>query len=116
MNWTNLRVAAAVIVAGLAGSAFAASKTPPPTTTEEIRSYSTMQKMPPMTVFKMVDADKDGKASKDEFMAFMGKLFDNWDTDHDGSISKEEWAAGVQKAKAAQHSGGTKKQNQPRSE
>ena len=115
MNWTNLRIAAAVIVAGLAGPAFAA-KTPPPTSTEEIRSYYQMQKMPPMTVFKMIDTDKNGAVSKDEFMAFMGKLFDNWDTNHDGSISKEEWTAGVQKAKTAAEGGGAKKQNQPRTE
>jgi len=115
-QWTNLRIVVAVALAAVGGAAFAAAKTPPPSTTDEIRTYSQMQKMPPLTVFKMVDTDKDQKVSKDEFMAFMGKLFENWDADHDGSISKDEWKGGVEKAKAGQKVPPPKKPNQPRTE
>ncbi|HUL61362.1 MAG TPA: EF-hand domain-containing protein [Anaeromyxobacteraceae bacterium] len=94
-NWTKLRVAVVVISAGLTGSAFAEA----PTSTDEIRSFQQMQKMPPLKVFKMIDTDKDGAVSREEFVTAMGKLFDRWDTNGDGKLSQEEWKEGVAAAK-----------------
>merc|ERR1719375_3024537 len=55
-------------------------------------------------MFKKLDADGDGKITKDEFRAAMEKkglspeeideMFKKLDADGDGIISPEEWAAG----------------------
>ena len=114
-NWTNPRIAVAVVFAALGSMAIAADTKAPPTTTEEIRSFYHVQKMAPKTVFKLIDTNKDGLVSKDEFMGFMGKLFEKWDTNADGKISKDEWKGGLAKAKASQDKSQAGK-NQPRSE
>lgn len=44
-----------------------------------------------------IDANKDGKASEEEFTAAMKRFFTEWDTNKDGSLSQQEIAAGLQK-------------------
>jgi Ca2+-binding EF-hand superfamily protein len=40
----------------------------------------------------LMDADKNGKISKDEWMAFMAAEFDRLDTDHSGELDVKEIA------------------------
>ncbi|WP_321341738.1 EF-hand domain-containing protein [Breoghania sp.] len=48
-------------------------------------------KMPPRGgMVAMFDTDKDGKISKDEFLARDVRFFDRFDTDKDGVVTKEE--------------------------
>lgn len=52
--------------------------------------------------FADLDADKDGKLSKEEFTGGnekKGKLFDKLDKDKDGSLSEEEYKAIMKKKK-----------------
>ncbi|MFO0804023.1 MAG: CotH kinase family protein [Gemmataceae bacterium] len=44
-----------------------------------------------------IDANRDGKATEEEFTAAMKRLFTEWDTNKDGSLSQQEIAAGLQK-------------------
>ena len=61
--------------------------------------------------WKKVDADGDGKISRDEANAnapHLAKNFDKIDTDHDGTISREELRAAHQamRERRREHSGG----------
>ena len=40
----------------------------------------------------LMDTDKNGKVSKQEFMSFMEAEFDRWDTKHDGELDVKELA------------------------
>ena len=40
--------------------------------------------------FEAMDADKDGKISKEEWTNFHNKMFDDADTNKDGSLDKKE--------------------------
>jgi len=44
-----------------------------------------------------MDANRDGKASEEEFNAAMKRFFIEWDANKDGSLSQQEIAAGLQK-------------------
>jgi Ca2+-binding EF-hand superfamily protein len=44
-----------------------------------------------MEMMKMIDANGDHMVSKDEFMDYYGKIFDELDSDKDGSIDAKEW-------------------------
>lgn len=44
-----------------------------------------------------IDANRDGKATEEEFHTAMKRLFTEWDTNKDGSLSQPEIAAGLQK-------------------
>jgi len=47
-----------------------------------------------------LDANRDGKASEDEFQAAMKRFFKEWDKNKDGSLSQQEIAEGLQKLNA----------------
>jgi hypothetical protein len=52
----------------------------------------------------LMDADKNGKVSRAEFMAFMAAEFDRLDTDHNGELNVEE----LERSQlAVAHRGGT---------
>ncbi len=40
----------------------------------------------------LMDTDKSGRVSKEEFMSFMAKVFDQLDTNHDGQLDVKELA------------------------
>jgi Ca2+-binding EF-hand superfamily protein len=40
--------------------------------------------------FRQADADKDRTLDRDEFLAFVEKLFKAADTDHDGQLDRQE--------------------------
>lgn len=45
-----------------------------------------------MKLLRLMDADKSGKVSRAEFMAFMAAEFDRLDIDHDGELNLKELA------------------------
>jgi hypothetical protein len=45
---------------------------------------------PAKQLLLLMDADKDGKVSKAEFMAFMSAEFDRLDVNHDGALDVKE--------------------------
>ena len=49
-----------------------------------------MMKGKGMCNFEAMDADKDGKISKEEWAAFHNKMFEEADKNKDGSIEKKE--------------------------
>jgi hypothetical protein len=57
-------------------------------------SWAALRKMKPMEVMHMVDEDKKGYVTKEEFMKFQEQFFDRMDRDHDGKISAQEWMGG----------------------
>src|SRR3979490_2218058 len=84
----------------LAAAAFLAAiaATPParvatPTTTDEARSWGQLAKMKPMDVMHMIDTDKKGYVTREEFLKFQQQLFDKMDKDHDGNVTDAEWMA-----------------------
>ncbi len=46
-------------------------------------------------LLKRADADKDGKMTREEFLAAAQKLFDEWDKDKKGSVDEKQLAEGL---------------------
>jgi hypothetical protein len=51
-------------------------------------SPAAMQKMKPSQLYNMMDHDKDGFVTKEEFLKFQEKVFDSWDKAHTGRLGK----------------------------
>ena len=47
-----------------------------------------MQKMKPSELYNMMDKDKDGYVTKEEFLKFQEKVFDHWDKNHTGRVGQ----------------------------
>ncbi len=62
------------------------------------KSYSDLMKMKPMDAMHMMDKDKKGYVTKDEFMKFHQGMFDRMDQDKDGKLSREEWIGQIHTA------------------
>ena len=75
-GWT-LAGLAAVLVAGMAGAA-----EPPKKVAAGV--YKTKE------LLLLMDQDRNGKVSRDEFMRFMAAEFDVLDVDHDGELDVAE--------------------------
>jgi EF hand len=54
-------------------------------------SYAALMKMKPMDVMHMVDTEKKGYVTKEEFMKFHEAMFEKMDKDKNGQLSREEW-------------------------
>lgn len=54
-------------------------------------SYAALMKMKPMDVMHMMDTEKKGFVTKEQFMKFHESMFDKMDKDKDGQLSREEW-------------------------
>ena len=50
-------------------------------------SYAAMMKMKPMDVMHLMDPDKKGYVTKDDFMKFQEQLFNTWDKDKNGRLA-----------------------------
>jgi hypothetical protein len=55
--------------------------------------YTQYLKMKPMELMHMMDPDKKGFVTKEEFTKFHEEFFDKLDKDHDGKVTQEEWMA-----------------------
>ncbi len=53
--------------------------------------YVSFLKMKAMQAMHMMDADKKGFVTKEEFMKFHEEMFERMDKDHDGKLTPEEW-------------------------
>ena len=62
-----------------------------PTTSDEARSWAAVQRMKAMDVMHMIDIDKKGYVTREEFMKFQEQLFDRMDRNHDGKVDAKEW-------------------------
>jgi hypothetical protein len=49
-------------------------------------SPAAMQKMKPSQMYMMMGKDKDGYVTKEEFLKFQEKVFDNWDKNKTGKL------------------------------
>jgi hypothetical protein len=67
-------------------------------------SWVELQRMKPMEVMHMMDADRKGYVTKEEFLKFQEEVFNKMDKDKTGKITKEQWMG--QKSKK----GSTKKE------
>src|SRR5437870_13803953 len=79
--------AAALLFAFVAPVARAAG----PLTSDEARSYDQLARMKAMEVMHMIDADKKGYVTREEFMKFQEQFFDRMDQNHDGKVDAKEW-------------------------
>jgi len=62
-----------------------------PTSSDEARSYDQLARMKPMEVMHMIDTDKKGYVTREEFMKFQEQFFDRMDQNHDGKVDPKEW-------------------------
>ncbi len=62
-----------------------------PTSSDEARSYDQLARMKPMEVMHMIDTDKKGYVTREEFMKFQEQFFDRMDQNHDGKVDVKEW-------------------------
>ena len=62
-----------------------------PTSSDEARSYNQLARMKPMEVMHMIDSDKKGFVTREEFLKFQEQFFDRMDQDHDGKVDPREW-------------------------
>jgi Ca2+-binding EF-hand superfamily protein len=87
----------AVLVAAAAGAPaiWAATDTatgkPAASSDKMPSSGAAMMKMDPAKVFNMMDPDKKGYVTKEEFMKFQEKLFGTWDKDKNERLSQAEF-------------------------
>ncbi len=79
--------AAALLFAFVAPVARAAA----PTTSDEARSYDQLARMKAMEVMHMIDKDKKGYVTREEFLSFQEQFFDRMDQNHDGKVDPKEW-------------------------
>jgi len=70
-----------------AASQTANSSTPAPAPAPEYVAAGTAEAM---KLLRLMDADKSGKVSRAEFMAFMAAEFDRLDINHDGELDLKE--------------------------
>ena len=56
-------------------------------------SYAAMMKMKPMDVMHLMDPDKKGFVTKDDYMKFHEMLFEKMDKNHDGKVDASEFMA-----------------------
>jgi EF hand len=61
-------------------------------------SYAAMMKMKPMDIMHMMDTEKSGFVTKDQFMKFHEAMFDKMDKNKDGKLSREEWLGKIHMA------------------
>jgi hypothetical protein len=66
-----------------------------------LSSWSALHKMKPMDVMHMVDADKKGYVTREEFIKFQEQLFERMDRDQDGKVTAQEWMGGASGKAAA---------------
>lgn len=86
---TRRILAAAALLAAIAAAPAAPAAAP--NTTDEARSWAQLAKMKPMDVMHMIDTDKKGYVTREEFLKFQEQLFDKMDQDHDGKVMASEW-------------------------
>lgn len=58
---------------------------------ESMPSYPALMKMKPTEVMKMMDADKSGYVTREEFMKFYESLFERLDRDKNQQITTPEF-------------------------
>ena len=51
-------------------------------------SPAAMQKMKPSELYNMMDKDKDGYVTKEEFLKFQERVFDSWDKNKTGRLGQ----------------------------
>jgi Ca2+-binding EF-hand superfamily protein len=86
MNRRNVMTAMVTGTAALAGRVFAqdTANVPVRPNTGAIAEENVKQ------LLLLMDTDKNGKISKDEWMKFMAAEFDRLDTDHSGELDRSE--------------------------
>lgn len=67
----------------------------------------------PLRALQAADTDKDGQVSREEYLAFQEKRFDQMDANGDGYIDAEE-AANMNKAGKGKGKGAAKKERKPK--
>jgi 5S rRNA maturation endonuclease (ribonuclease M5) len=79
----------------LAGATVLAGKSFAQTTTASPKSpnIALIVEQNAKQIMLLMDADKDGKISKHEWLDFMSTEFDRLDTDHNGNINQKELMA-----------------------
>jgi hypothetical protein len=82
-------------------AAVAGARAATPSSTDEARSWAYLTRMKPMEVMHMIDTDKKGYVTREEFMKFQEQFFDKMDKDHDGKVEASEWMGKASTSTAA---------------
>jgi hypothetical protein len=86
------RAARAIVgIAALASSAPAAAAEMGMKDENVPKSYTAAQKMKPVDVMHMMDTDKTGYVTREEFIKFQEALFDKMDRNHDARLTETEF-------------------------
>jgi EF hand domain-containing protein len=93
MSETRKRLAALVIsslfvVGGIVGTAVAQERDMP--LPSEHRATVNARREEAKRLLLLMDTNKDGKVSKEEWMSFMEREFDRLDTNHDGFVDVKD--------------------------
>ena len=80
---------AAFIAVGLLGAAVGAQESNQPTTKEEAKRLAAADR-DAKRLLLLMDTDKSGKVSKEEFMKFMEAEFERLDVNKDGELDVKE--------------------------
>jgi hypothetical protein len=80
---------ATIIAVGLIGAAVAAQEASPPTTKDEAKRLAAADR-DAKRLLLLMDTDKSGKVSKEEFMKFMEAEFERLDVNKDGELDVKE--------------------------
>jgi len=99
MKLMSRTLAFGALLAAVAGVPAARAATP--SSTDEARSWAYLTRMKPMEVMHMIDTDKKGYVTREEFMKFQEQFFDKMDKDHDGKVEASEWMGKASTSTAA---------------
>ena len=90
----------AVVALLVTGAAPLAGRAGDITSTDQARAWAALARMKPMEVMHMIDTDKKGYVSREEFMQFQQAFFDRMDQNHDGKADAQEWMGKSAKSSA----------------
>ncbi len=87
----HVRVAMLAVSAALAAIAFVPASAQAAAEVKYPSNFSEFLKIQAMPVMHMMDTDKKGYVTKEEFMKFQEDLFNRMDKDHTGKVTVDEW-------------------------
>jgi hypothetical protein len=90
-------LAAAALSLGLAALPARAAT---PTTTDEARTFTALQRVKAIEVMHLMDEEKKGYVTREEFLRFQEQLFDRMNPSGDGKVDAREFT-GKQEAHAS---------------
>jgi len=84
-------LAVAAFSAGTANPTPARAAAPASSDEARLATWASIQKMKAMDLMHIIDAERKGFVTKEEFLKFQERFFERMDRDRDGKVDAKEW-------------------------